>query len=246
MTIQADFHVHTALSPCASDDMTPLNIVRMARLCGLDAIAITDHQTCGNCEAVMTAAAAQGGPVVLPGLEIETAEDIHLICLFERLESARKVEERIKDVLPDRQNRPDIFGRQIYYDAQDHCLGVEPRLLLQAARIDLMAVFEMVEAEDGVVVAAHISRESGGILTVLGQLPPDYPGQTLELAPKTDESDLLSHHPEIDGHRLIRGSDAHRLTDLAVSGWPLKLLPGQDDRSLARQIIFSLRHPPVT
>ena len=45
MNIAVDLHMHSCLSPCGDELMTPNNIVNMAKLKGLDAIAVCDHNT---------------------------------------------------------------------------------------------------------------------------------------------------------------------------------------------------------
>jgi hypothetical protein len=112
--------------------MTPGNIVGMAILAGLDAIAITDHQSVANCEAAMAIAEAMDGPLVLPGMEVESSEEIHLICLFPDLSSAMTMAGQVQDSLMPIKNRPDIFGEQLLFNEDDECIGHEDRLLLQA------------------------------------------------------------------------------------------------------------------
>ena len=94
MNVKYDFHIHSALSPCGDADMTPNNIVNMAMVCGLDMIAVADHNTAGNVAAVMKAG-EQAGIVVVPAMELETAEEIHVLCLFERLEDVLRFEEEV-------------------------------------------------------------------------------------------------------------------------------------------------------
>ena len=125
MILQCDLHIHTALSPCADLDMTPGNIVSMARLQGIDVIAITDHQTCGNCASAMAIAKQQGVPLVIPGIEVESQEEIHLICLLPDLPAANKFEKYIRDNLPPIANRTDIFGEQLFFDTTDQPAGCE-------------------------------------------------------------------------------------------------------------------------
>ena len=137
MIFQCDFHIHSVLSPCADALMTPANIVNMARLQGLDVIAVTDHQSCGNCAATMDTAKKLGGPLVIPGLEAESAEEIHLICLFPDLDAVQKMTDLIRLHLPPIANRPDIFGDQIYYDADDQPRGTEEILLMQACGLSV-------------------------------------------------------------------------------------------------------------
>ena len=122
--IYYDFHIHSALSPCGDKDMTPNNIVNMAAIIGLDAIAISDHNSVGNVRAAMKVG-EQVGVKVLAGMEVETAEEIHVLTLYETMEAAEEVAKRVYDALPDIKNRPEIFGNQYYMDENDNIVGEE-------------------------------------------------------------------------------------------------------------------------
>ena len=106
-----DLHVHSCLSPCADDDMTVHNIAGMAALKGLQIVALTDHNTCGNCRSFYAACKRQG-IIPIAGMELTTAEEIHLICLFEELESAEAFEKEFKAYRLRVRNRVEIFGHQ--------------------------------------------------------------------------------------------------------------------------------------
>ncbi len=223
MKLLCDLHIHTSLSPCADEDMTPGNIVGMARSVGLQVIAITDHQSCSNCAAVIAQAERVGGPLVLPGLEVESQEEVHLICLLPDLASAADLAARIRGSLPAIANRPEIFGRQVLVDENDVESGTENVLLLQACRLGCDEIAALTLARGGVCIPAHIDRDANSMLTVLGRIPADFPARTLEISARADAAALLDLHPELAGFSLIRGSDAHRLTDLAQAGWPLEI-----------------------
>ena len=243
MIFQCDFHIHSVLSPCADALMTPANIVNMARLQGLDVIAVTDHQSCGNCAATMDTAKKLGGPLVIPGLEAESAEEIHLICLFPDLDAAQKMTDLIRLHLPPIANRPDIFGDQIYYDADDQPRGTEEILLIQAGGLSVDEIADHAVALGGVCLPAHIDRSSYSLLAVLGGVPPRFMGTTMEISARIDPEDFLAAHPELAGCRLIRNSDSHNLVDLATSGWPHDIqLSGP--QLTARDVIRSLGGPP--
>ena len=89
MKIAYDFHIHSCLSPCGDKDMTPQNIANMAKIMGYNAIALTDHNTCGNCEAIMKVG-AEIGLTVIPGMELCSSEEVHLVCLFPELKMAKR------------------------------------------------------------------------------------------------------------------------------------------------------------
>jgi len=223
MQYLCDFHIHSALSPCAEPDMTPGNIAGMAKLQGLQAIAITDHQSCGNCLSAIRQSAEIGGPLVVPGLEVESSEEIHLICLFPTLAAAESFSAAVWSNLPEILNREEIFGEQIYFDEHDQPIGKERRLLLQACGLGCDELSRLALLLDGVCLPAHIDRDANSMLMILGQIPPEFSGSWLELSANADEKRFRTRHPELAGHHFCRGSDAHRLADLASSGWPLEI-----------------------
>ena len=69
LKLSYDLHIHSCLSPCGDDDMTPANIVGMAALKNLDVIAVTDHNACRNCPAVLTLAGRQN-IIAIAGMEL--------------------------------------------------------------------------------------------------------------------------------------------------------------------------------
>ena len=107
-----DLHIHSCLSPCADDDMTPNNIAGMAALKGLQILALTDHNSCKNCPAFFAACKRQG-IIPVAGMELSTAEDVHLVCLFENIEDAMRFDVEIEKHLMSVDNRPEIFGNQL-------------------------------------------------------------------------------------------------------------------------------------
>ena len=128
-TYHYDLHIHSCLSPCGDNDMTPNNLVQMALLSGCDVIALTDHNTCRNAPAAMEAG-ARNGLLVIPGMELCTAEEAHVVCLFETLEGALEFDHYIYENMPHVKNRPEIFGEQRLLDGEDGPVGEEENLLL--------------------------------------------------------------------------------------------------------------------
>lgn len=231
MTVSYDLHIHSALSPCADLDMTPGNIVAMAALKGLQIIAVTDHQCCGNCAAVMLAAEKQGGPVVLPGLEIESSEEIHLLCLLPDLTAAQMMECFVQQHLPELSNRPLIFGEQLLFDSEDHQTGSVDRLLLQPCRLDCQTLAEMALGLGGVLIPAHVDRDAYSMLQTLGAIPVDYPTNWLEYSSPEKAAALFRDKPELAAYRTLFNSDAHHLKDIAEAGPTLDLALAKQDLS---------------
>jgi len=141
--LQYDLHIHSCLSPCGDLDMTPNNIVGMAKISGLDVIAVTDHNSCKNCPAVMKV--AEGYEILaIPGMELTTMEEVHVVCLFETLEDALSFGNYVDEKLIPIENREDIFGQQLICNEEDEVIGKESRLLINATTISFDDVYELV------------------------------------------------------------------------------------------------------
>lgn len=209
-------HIHTALSPCGDIDMTPNNIVNMSIIKGLDMIAVTDHNSCGNVAAVMSAAG--DNLLVIPGLEVETSEEVHVVCYFPTLEQALVMEDEVKKTLTIK-NRPEIFGRQFYINELDEVVGEEETLLVSASGLDIYEVVTLAKKLGGAAVPAHIDRTSYSVISNLGFLPPDLDCSTLEITQKNRlELSKIYHNFEI-----ITNSDAHYLENIAEREYFLDL-----------------------
>lgn len=209
MKVRYDFHIHSCLSPCADNDMTPANIVGFAALNGLDMIAVSDHNAIGNVKTAMKVGDAYGVTVV-PAFELQTLEDVHILCLFEDYDSLESFYRSI--TFRDIKNDPDIFGQQLIVDEDDEVTGTEERLLLTAAEIYCAEVAEKIKKYNGVAVPAHIDREANGMLAVLGSVMPEF--DVVEFSLLADP--LLKKKYE-ERYRTITDSDAHSLSQISVS-----------------------------
>lgn len=207
-----DFHIHTALSPCGDDDMTPNNIVNMAVLKGLDAIAITDHNSAKNVPACIEC--AKDKPlVVIPGMEIETAEEIHMLALFDNADALMRLDKIVSENLPDIKNREDIFGEQIIYDSNDNPIGREENMLVTAIALDIAAASGIVRQLGGVAIPAHIDKSSYSIISNLGFIPDGQEYSAVEVKDPL-KIDKLSESNKLDKYLIIHNSDAHYLWDI--------------------------------
>ena len=207
-----DLHIHSCLSPCGDNDCTPNNIVGMGVLAGLQIMALTDHNTCRNCPAFFEAAKRQG-IIPIPGMELTTAEDIHMVCLFPTLESALDFDREIQTRRIRIPNRTDIFGDQWVMDGQDEIIDTEPDLLSNATTVSVDEAPALAARYGGVCYPAHIDRQANGILATLGFLPPDHPYPTVELHDGGKEAAYRQTHVP-DTTRVVVGSDAHVLWDI--------------------------------
>lgn len=213
MKIYTDFHIHTGLSPCGDDDMTPNNIVNMALIKGLDAIAITDHNSCENVQ-VCVEVGKREGLLVIPGMELQTKEDVHAICLFETVDKAIEFQNYVYKYLPQIQNNEKVFGKQLVFDEEDNIIGHNSRLLLTAADISFDEAYKIVTEHKGKMFPAHIDRAAFSIMTSLGFIP-DYLGiKVVELYNPNNVYELINKEILQKGYKCIHSSDAHYLENI--------------------------------
>lgn len=222
MRVYCDLHLHSCLSPCGDEDMTPWNLVNMAKILGLDLIALTDHNSCGNCRSAMKVGKIAGITVV-PGMELCTAEEIHCVCLFDDIDRAEAFSSYVRTTLPPVKNREEIFGRQLYMDEGDTVLESEEVLLTTASSISIDTLPTLVKEYGGVCFPAHIDRESYSVLSSLGDFPPELEVTAFELTPAASEEDYRKNHPALEGKRLFRSSDAHYLENMREKEFYIEL-----------------------
>lgn len=210
MQIAYDFHIHTAASPCAEEEMTPSNIIQLAKLLNKQMIAITDHNTCVNCEVMMQVGRAHQ-VMVFPGMEVECREEFHVLTLFPTLEAAYKIQEVVWENLPPLLNRKEIFGSQYIFNTRSEVIGELPQLLLTATNLTIQEVVAKVDAVGGITIPAHIDRSSYSILSNLGAIPEDLNFRALEVS---NEAALLKYGQYYPQYTMLKGSDAHCLERL--------------------------------
>lgn len=200
-----DLHIHSCLSPCADDDMTPANICGMAHLKGLNAIAVTDHNTARNLPYVQEAADFFH-LILLPGIEITTREEVHLLGYFPTVETAVEAGEFFSSHLPPMKNRPDFFGHQYVVNTEDEIIAEEDRLLIGATDLSLAECTQAVRRRGGIAVPAHINRGSNGLLINLGIMPEEPSFPLVEVWPELPIAETV-----LAGRGVLTASDAHQL-----------------------------------
>ena len=234
-----DFHIHSCLSPCADNDMTPNNIAGMAALAGLNILALTDHNSSRNCPAFF-AAAKKSGVIPVAGMELTTAEDIHMVCLFEQLEDALRFNDAVDERRIKVRNRPDIFGDQLILNENDEEIGREENLLTNATGISVDEAPSLVEQFNGVCYPAHIDREANGIIAVLGTFPTDLRGKWAELHDMDSADAYMQNFPALQSKRFLAGSDAHYLWDIPDKRHYFELEDEPYSGALIRERLFAL------
>jgi 3',5'-nucleoside bisphosphate phosphatase len=223
MRLAADLHIHTVLSPCASREMTPPAIVGEAARKGLAVIAVCDHNSAGNVRAVIAAAAARDeGPLVIPGMEITTVEEVHVLGFFPEPAAACEAAREVTDGLPlwrPFASRTSAAGtrnpEQEMVDAHGVLVGIEERMLAAASTFTLAQAVDLIHRHGGLAVAAHMDRRSFSVPGQLGFLPPDVPFDGLEIsaagAARGRAADFTCH-----GLPLLSSSDSHFLQDIGT------------------------------
>lgn len=233
-----DLHIHSCLSPCGDDDMTVNNIAGMAYIKGLRIVALTDHNTAKNCPAFFKVCEAYG-VIPVAGVELTTAEEIHLLCLFETLDEAVAFDSDLSEYRMKIKNRPEFFGEQLILDEDDNVVGKEEFLLPPATTLSLEDAVRFAKAHGAACMPAHIDRPSNGILSILGSMPeePDFGYYELFDRSKRDECGVGD-----DKHVLVN-SDAHRLEDINEPENTVKLdvTDHSDDNEVRHALIRLLR-----
>lgn len=213
MKLTYDLHIHSCLSPCGDNDMTPANIAGMSSIIGLELISLTDHNSCKNCPAIQKAA-IEYGLVFLPGMELCTSEEVHVLCYFASLEAAMDFDGYVAKHLPDIPNNPRFFGEQLIYDDCDQISATEDRLLISATDIPFDSVSDLAASFGGIMVPAHINKPTTSLLGNLGFIPEGSRFHCAEVAVESDWPCLQRQFPYLNGCNHLCSSDAHDLNTL--------------------------------
>ena len=205
-------HIHTCLSPCGDWGMSPKTIIKKSLEKNLDIIGICDHNSAENIEAVIKAGDGKGIRVV-PGMEICSKEEVHILSVFETTEQALLMQEYIYENLPG-ENSPKMFGDQIVADENDEVAGENKRLLIGATTLNLTEIVDKIHSLNGLCIASHVDRPAFGIISQLGFIPPDLPLDGVEISWRIKPSEAMEQMPDIKRFPFIISSDAHFPDDI--------------------------------
>jgi len=212
-TYRAELHLHTVLSPCAAVEMIPPLIIQEAVDKGINLIAVSDHNAIDNILPVMQA--ARGTSVtVLPGIELQTREEIHSLCLFDNLEQIENFFSQVKPTFPEIKNNIEYFGEQFIVDAEGGFIRREERLLISSSSLSLKDAWYQVHDCGGLLIPAHVNRSAFGLFAVLGFIPQDIPLEVLEISRHITPDQARRDFPQLAGYPLIRSGDAHQLDEM--------------------------------
>ncbi|MCE1253156.1 MAG: PHP domain-containing protein [Anaerolineae bacterium] len=213
---KADLHVHTVLSPCAAIEMIPPLIVQEALSQGINLIAITDHNATANITAVQKAAVGTE-LTVLPGMEVQTKEEVHVLCIFDTLEQTEAWQSIVDRSLPNIENRPDFFGEQYVVDETGDFIRHEERLLLNSTDLTFEEVAKKVKELGGLFIPAHVNRKAFGLLANLGLIPENVRVEALEISRHITPQKANETYPQINGYPLIQNGDVHYIDEFLGS-----------------------------
>jgi PHP family Zn ribbon phosphoesterase len=219
--------------------MSPQKITARASSVNIGIVAICDHNTAENVAAVMKAAGGRG-VVVLPGMEVCTREEIHVLAIFDTLAPASALQSMVYDHLPGT-NDPEAFGMQVVADENDRVVAFQDRLLIGAVELPVEQIVNEIHRLGGIAIASHIDRESYSVVSQLGFIPDTLRFDALELSRHITDQEARDRFAGSSGFTFIRNSDAHSLGDLGentseyVLEKPtfqeiLKALKGEDGR----------------
>lgn len=233
MAVKFDLHIHSCLSPCANLEMSPSEIVRQAVTTGMDGIALTDHQSARNTPAIAECA-RRAGLRCLYGMEVQTAEEVHTVALFDTTEQALQLTDWVYAAMPKRVNDPETFGDQPVVTWDDDIVEMEWRILAMGCRRTIPETANKVHELGGLYIAAHIDRPNFSVISGLGSIPENC-FDAVELSRTADEA---SWREKAQGYALTRSSDAHNLDDVARV-WTEA--PGNDFSVAGLKAIFAAR-----
>ncbi len=211
-TYRAELHVHTVLSPCGDIEMIPPLIVEEALSKRINLIAVTDHNASANIRAVQRA--AHGFDLaVMPGMELQTREEVHVLCLFDTLQQIAALQTRVDAALPPLKNNIDFFGEQFVVDETGEYLQREEKLLLTSTSLTLNDAWQQVNTLGGMMIPAHVDRKAFGLLAILGFVPADIPFEALEISRFWKPGEVTAKYPQLTHYPLIQSGDVHYLNE---------------------------------
>ena len=207
-SFRGDLHIHSVLSPCADLDMSPENIVARAKTQKLDFIAVTDHNSTRNFEAVQKAASREN-IFVLPGCEVNTSEEIHVLVFFPDTKAMNEFQQYIDRHLPTIANHPRLLGYQVLVDEHSNITGYEETYLGSALDASIDDIEKRVHELDGIFIPAHVDRHVTSIYSQLGFIPEGLRFEALQISKKVNEADVRAAHSITAEINVVKFSDAH-------------------------------------
>jgi len=215
-----DLHIHSGLSPCAEDEMSPNNIVRMAKLNQLDLIAVCDHNSLKQ-QAILAHVAKMAHLNYLYGLELQSIEEVHILAYFKHQDECQKMQAWLQSVQSDQVNKPEYFGNQNLYGIEDEIIGYEEVALIHSLNANLDECITVIHQNHGKAVLAHIYDRRNGIIEQLGFIPSQLNIDGIELNQVKDIERFKLEYPQYSELPCFINSDAHRLSEIKECAYPI-------------------------
>jgi len=207
-----DLHIHTCLSPCGELEMTPDSVVKKCIEKKIDVIAVCDHNSAENVKWIQKAA-LNSELIVLPGMEITTSEEVHILALFDSIDKVMNLQDYIYSNLLPGENDNDLFGMQVVANEKNEVEKIVHKLLIGGTTISLNKAIKKIHSLNGLAIPAHIDRESFSIIAQLGFIPDDMNADAVEVSYRADVDEILKI-PGVKRFPIIRSSDAHQLSEI--------------------------------
>jgi 3',5'-nucleoside bisphosphate phosphatase len=205
---RADLHIHSVLSPCGDLDMSPSRIIEKAKSQHIDILGMSDHNSTHHCR-LMEELGTENGIKILPGVEVNSMEEIHCLAFFENIETTDDFQKYLDDKLPAMKNQPKYFGQQLVVDRNENILREIEVMLTSALEATIYEISNEVYIRKGIFIPSHIDRAYTSIISQLGFIPTDLTFDALEVSARYKVSDYTRLHPELEAYTLITNSDAH-------------------------------------
>lgn len=213
----ADLHIHTCLSPCSNNDMVPVNILNMARLSGLNILGVTDHNSARNIKAFYEQP-IEDDLLIIPGMEIGTKEEVHVLCYFRDMEALMELEEKVYRRLPFIKNDKQVFGDQLVVDFTGRVIEEEDKLLIASTDIPIDEIVKYVTKNGGVCIPSHIDKPYNSLVYNLGFIPKDLEISAVEISKYSKLDNIIQKYPYLKDYTITRSSDAHTLGEIGENG----------------------------
>jgi len=208
-------HIHSALSACGDDIMSPQLILEQAVQKGLNLISITDHNTVQH--SILACKLSEGIPIrVIPGVELTSREEVHLLAYFPNVDALLKIEKEIDNYLPKRKNNSQVFGYQLYYDLKGEIVGIDDVLRQVALNIGLDNLVEFIHSIEGIAVPAHIDKNRFSLLSQLGFLDREANFDAVEISKFKWRKEKFQLGNTWSDFPVIAGSDSHGVEDIGL------------------------------
>lgn len=245
--IAYDLHIHSCLSPAASDDMTPKNIIDKAVENGLDIIAVADSNSMKNLAA--TAQLAEGRIAFVPAIEVESSEEVHVVCLFPDMIAATRMQRIVAMNLHNKKNKPKKFGNQFIVD-EDGDIEVEEQLLRFPTKMTIEEIFYAAKQMGGAAFYAHLEQKAYSVLSVLGTIPARPEPKAVEYTNNEAGRKFLEKKGPATDKLIFFNSDANTLSEINTRDTSADLeelgadIRDEDGKVTAKAFINWLRQQP--